>query len=311
MKNPCKSLFFLPFFLLSCASNTPVHYARNGLGFNTGLSFHAYEEKAPLLDQLITEADRYSSSLDRYAENNALYKLNHTHDEVEADDVLLGIFNAIEQSEVQALDSFSITMGKVKDAYQSAFDAKKAPNMNAIESLIQEAKNTSYEISGNKIKRIGDGEFDFGGCAKGFFLLKAKEMASKEEAKNYMYNLGQSSILFGESGIDDGSFEVIPDKYPSQRFKIKNASISTSSIFEQSYSIDGVTYSHIIDPIDGNATPKHDYITLVGEDPFILDVYSTAFMNMSVQEIDAVLEGTDIKGFVMEDGKKVYSHGGL
>ena len=311
MRNHSKTLFLLSSLLFSCTTNSTVHYARNGIAFNTAISFHVYEEKKPLLDRLMEEAERYSNVFDRYSDTNALYTINHTHDEVEADDILLGMFQALQNSDIQKLDCFSISMGKVKDAYQEAFDRKQTPNASTLSSLVEEAKNTSYEINGNKIRRIGNGMFDFGGCAKGYFLWKAMDWIQQEEASKYLLNLGRSSILFGDSGMDEGNFEFIPDPYPNQRFKAKNASLSTSSVFDQSYTIDGTTYSHIIHPSDGNAIPMHEYVTLVGENPFLLDIYSTAFMNMKVEDIGITLKDSSIKGFVIDKGKKVFSYGGL
>ena len=306
MRNPCKSLFILSFLCFSCGSS-PIHYERTTEVFSTACFFHAYEEKKEILSELIDLANKHSKALDRYDECSDLYVLNHSHEFIEVDPILLDCLSLCKVYEEDSLlkNAFSITLGDIKDLYEESYANHCLPDQDALEDKLEKAHQTSFEIEGNLVRRIGEGSFDLGGVAKGYYLLKAQEILKAKGVTKYQINLGKSSVLLGDSGVGDGIFNVSIKNHDNVRFKLKNAAISTSSIQEQSYKIDGVTYSHIFNPNNGSAISNYDVVTLVGDDPCYLDACSTAFMHMDIESI----RSSNIQCVVIKDAKVVYSNG--
>ena len=177
--------------------------------------------------------------------------------------------------------------------------------METLQARIEEARQTKVIIDGNKVQRVGKGSIDLGGIAKGYFLKKAAEILKAKRVDKYLLNVGSSSMLLGDSNIGDGSFEINPKGHQNQKFYAKSTSLSTSSIDQQSYVIDDVTYSHIIDPHDGNAIPNYDMVTFIGEDPCFLDAATTACMHMDADQIKSL----GLKGFALSGEDVKYRYG--
>ena len=306
MKNPCKSLFILSFFCFSCASS-PVHYERTIEAFSTPCFFHVYEEKKDVFTDLIDLANRCSKVLDRYDEHSDLYALNHSHGFIDVDPILLDCLTLCKtyEDDPALKGAFSITLGEVKDLYEESFASNALPDQALLEAAIERAHQTSFEIVDNKVRRLGEGSFDLGGVAKGYYLLKAKDTLKEKALEKYQINLGRSSVLLGDSGVGDGNFNINIKNHENVRFKIKNLAISTSSTQEQTHKIGGVTYSHIFNPSNGSAICNYDVVTLVGDDPCYLDACSTAFMHVELESIQA----SNIQCVIIKDAKVVYSNG--
>ena len=66
---------------------------------------------------------------------------------------------------------------------------------------------------------------------------------------------------------------------------VSNKQVAASGTYQNYYTIDGVNYSHIIDPTTGAPT-KSDLVsvTLIGEDGAKLDGLSTALINMGQEK---------------------------
>ena len=305
MRNLCKTLIILSVFCVSC-SQQAVHYQRTLVQFSTITNYHIYEEKESFLDEIVREGNAYSKALNRYEKDNQLYTLNHTHESIDADPILLGCLQRAIEIQTAFPDYYSFTMGKLKDAYEDAFEKKQLPEVSLVSSLLEEAKDTTVAIDGNKIRRVGEGEIDFGSIAKGYFLSQMKKRIDEEHLCKYYFDMGSSSILFGEYPADDNSFFVVNVKgNETISFKAKNIALSTSAISEQRHVIDDEVYSHIISPIDGSAQPLHEMVTFIGAEAWYLDALTTAAMNMPVEEIEKL----GIDGFVIDNGEVTYRHG--
>ena len=304
MRKAWKSLIILP---LLCGCNTPriEVYTRSVLAFSTVVSIQVYGHHKEVVDELAAEALKYSKALDRYDESSDLYRLNHTNDPIEVDYILADCLVGYAEFAEQLNGYFSIYLGKLKDAYLNAFKNNEIPSDSQLNELLSEANQTTLEIKKNTVQRFGAGEIDLGGLAKGYFLKEAKILLEEAGATEYVINLGSSSILFGESPIQGERYSVIPEEHPDLTFPLSCSSLSTSSIYKQSYKIGENTYTHVIHPKNGSAIARHDMVTFVGDDPFFLDAATTAAMNMEIEEIEAL--GLD--GFVIDGEEAVYHHG--
>ena len=89
--------------------------------------------------------------------------------------------------------------------------------------------------------------------------------------------------------------------------KIKNEAVNwflNSS--EQLFEIDNKIYSHIINPFTGDAKPNYDFVIVIDEDPTLTDVFSTVFMNLTIDEIKKYEQLFDIQTLVSKDHQIIY-----
>ncbi len=151
---------------------------------------------------------------------------------------------------------------------------------------------------------IGRASLDLGGIAKGYAAKKAKKKAESYSWKNYYINGGNSTMVLGEAEQNDGYYSVTwKDDLPGKKMKIKNACLSTSSVTVQGVEVGGKMYSHLINPFTGEASPSITGVTLTGEDPAMLDAFSTALMWMDEEDRLALEKEYGIQAVYYKDGE--------
>lgn len=162
----------------------------------------------------------------------------------------------------------------------------------------------------NKITLIGEANLDLGGVAKGYATKMVEAYLKEQKIVNYLVNAGNSNLLLSSKPKGDtfsigitnlqgtGYYEII---------KTKNKAIVTSSYKEQNKVIDGVTYTHLLNPKTGYPLSTYASLTLVGDDQAQLDAYSTALYAMSVDEIKEFLKNKDIDILIYGETNKIYS----
>ena len=160
----------------------------------------------------------------------------------------------------------------------------------------------------NVIQKIGDAEIDLGGIAKGYALDKAYEYLKEKEIKNYLINAGNSSILLGEKNTDDGYFTVGLNDIENAYLKLKDCVISTSSKSVQGVKIGDITYSHIINPVDGSAINENDAVIVISDKGYLGDALSTSMMMNSIDEIKAIEQIQNVKTIVIKNNNIIYKN---
>ena len=106
----------------------------------------------------------------------------------------------------------------------------------------------------------------------------------------------------------DGLFSIGLKDVKNAYLKLKNCFVSTSSISEQGVTIDGVKYSHIINPVTGSAINTNDAVVVITDDGYLGDALSTSMMMNSVEEIKNIENEQNVKAIVINDGKITYKN---
>lgn len=236
---------------------------------------------------------------------NNVYAINHATDFIEVDDDLLDILNlAIEFKEITN-GHFNILVGNVANVYKNIIDGARDDLSDAeISSYLKEINESIIEIDGNKVKINGTAKIDLGAIAKGYALKKVKEYILENGISEYIINCGASSLAMGEKS---GGYFVIGIKYDeANKVYIKNYDLGCSSSNEQSRIINGKKIHHIVNPLTCTPSNNHEAVYLIGEDSAILDILSTAFMSMEIDEIRDLCNRYDLYYIVYNDSDTVY-----
>lgn len=151
-------------------------------------------------------------------------------------------------------------------------------------------------------KRIS---LDFGGYAKGYALLKIKNLTVQAQVKHCFVDFGNSAIM-GIGHHPYGDAWKVSIENPYKRDKI----IDELSLRDHALSVSGNTPSytgHIIRPASGEKIKEDKLVAVTSEDPLDAEVLSTVFMiadttekkqiaaNFNVQDI---AEYTFLQGIV-------------
>lgn len=143
---------------------------------------------------------------------------------------------------------------------------------------------TTVEIDG----AVYSMKVDLGGIGKGYAVEKVYSLFDKYDIKNGYFSFGESSIAFKEYTDESGDYILglssprrTPETPQYLHTTIKNTCLSTSGDNVQYYEIDGVRYSHVIDPSTGKPVQTGVMsATVIGTSAARNDAYTTAIMAM-------------------------------
>jgi FAD:protein FMN transferase len=171
---------------------------------------------------------------------------------------------------VETDGAFDITAGALTEIWRSARKANRLPTRGEIGKALlrvgyRKLRGTTCAVSGLRL--------DAGGIAKGY---------AADEALVVLRDLGIRRALVAMSGdiaVGDpppgrGGWKVsVADKIVT----LKNSSVSTSGDEFQGHTIEGIRYSHIVDPRTGWALRNSDPVAVIADTAMEADAIATAF----------------------------------
>lgn len=303
MKNKSYTFLGVAIFCLSACNQEKI--SQYYQAFDTLVTISTYHNNRKEQKEIKNIILKYHSLFDKYDEASDLYQINHTNEKTLVDDELSTIIaKALEMSEISSY--FNPLVGTLSDAWKDSLKENKVLDSESIATYLNDIKNSSIALEGNYVTRTGNATLDFGGFAKGYVANQLISYAKENNFNDYIFDLGSSTVALGSKNKNQ-EFNV-GLKYLSKAYlKLKNTTISTSAVFEQYTEINGIEYSHIINPINGSATPLYDFVVVIHEDGMISDTLSTALMNEKETTTFKALETElGVKLLVGKDNQIVY-----
>ena len=80
---------------------------------------------------------------------------------------------------------------------------------------------------------------------------------------------------------------------------------------EQGVTINGVRYSHIVNPKTGSAVTNYDEVIVINDNGTYGDAFSTSMMFNTIEEIKQLEEKLNLKTIVIKDQQIIYKHEGI
>ena len=295
--------------LISCTSNfvleSKVFY------FDTLLSIKIFEkDKARLsyIKNIFRDIDELTDNYHQRDVNN-VYTINHTNEALTINHTLYDILDKAVNVSTLGATYFNPLCGDLSQLWKDSLQEKVIPSEESITQELNKMNSSSISLlDDDRVQRLGDASIDLGGIAKGYALDVVLDYLKETNTKQYLINAGSSSILLGRKNTGDGYFNVGIKDLGHSYLKLKNCFISTSSKSVQGVTIDGVTYSHIINPVTGSAINENDAVIVVSDFGYLGDALSTSMMMNTVEEIQQIEEQLNVKTIVIKNGKKTYSH---
>ncbi len=180
--------------------------------------------------------------------------------------------------------AFDVTVGPLVDLWRRSRRTKKLPTAEALQTAQKGVGFQQVELQSDPPRAVLHQEsmrLDFGAIAKGY---------AAEEAVKTMAKLGVTCTLVAIAG-DIAAGDAPPDApgwkigiaplnadnpEPSRYLKLVQACVSTSGDAYQFVQINGVRYSHIVDPRTGLGLPHRCRVTVVSRSGTTSDVLDTA-----------------------------------
>lgn len=158
---------------------------------------------------------------------------------------------------------------------------------------------------------------DVGSIGKGYAVQRVAEYAREIGMERVLISVGGNVCAVGEKepGVPWRLGIQNPDLESDEKYlvsvDVKDASVVTSGDYQRYYTVDGVRYSHIIDPDTLMPPEEFASVSIIARDSGMADALSTAVYNMSFEEGVDFINRTEgaVAMWIFKDGTIRYSDG--
>ncbi len=215
----------------------------------------------------------------------------------------------------------NVMMGSVLSLWHDArtSDSPYLPQTSVLEEAGRHVSLDALEIDqANCTVRLTDPEasLDVGAIGKGYATEMAARYLEEQKISGYVLNIGGNVRIVGTKPSGEGWVTGIKDpKNPDSAFALKlnlaNCSCVTSGEYERYFTVDGVRYSHIIDPATLQPATYFASVSVITRDSAYADSLSTALFCMSYEEgLELVSNLKEVECvWVFHDGEVKYTSG--
>lgn len=265
----------------------------------------------PAFDSLLLRVDRDLSTW----RNGSLINRINAHDRT---DTVYAFYDSTKYFSVlfdvskliydETMGFFDPTVGPLVELWGFGLSERDAVTAKAVDEVLGrigfEPSNVdmieleeNYHYKETHIRKGQPGvHLDFNAIAQGFSVDLMAELLEVREIHNYMVELGGEVRCKGVNA-DGNPWRIAIDKPKSDGerefqavVKVTNRSVATSGSYRKFYEVDGMRYSHTINPKTGYPV-QHSLLsaTVMTSDCTSADAYATAFMVMGLNDTQAFL----------------------
>ena len=319
---------FITLFISGCGqSDEPKELYLEGRTMGTTYHIKAYAKQdkldslnlLPEVNQLLKDVNQ---SMSTYIKDSEINNFNR----IPAGQVMpiSADFRAVVAESIRLGEStktLDVTMGPLIDLWGFGPDKKptKRPTDEALASMVAKIGVDKLKLTEQGLAKTIDGlELSFSATAKGYGIDKVAELLESHDITDYMVEIGGELRISGKKpNAKEWRIAIEqPDAEPGTRKVHRilapgNNGMATSGDYRIFYEMDGVTYSHLIDPVTGMPT-RHDLVSVTVLHPSAMtaDGLATALTIMGMNKAQAYAEKNDLAVYLIaksKDGLVTYS----
>lgn len=271
-----------------------------------------------MLDLAVNEIKRIEKLLTTFDENSQTNQINQqagvTPVKVDAE-----VFGLIERSiRISAITdgAFDITYGSVDkklwnfdqtmNVLPSAAQAKSMVRLINYQNIILNKEECSVMLKEAGM-RLG-----FGGIGKGYAAEMAKALLIKEGVKSGIVNASGDLTTWGnQPNGKQWTIGIVDPEHKNQAFSymnVSNIAVATSGNYEKYVMIDGVKYSHTINPKTGLPVTGIKSVTIISPNAEIADAMATPVTIMGIKAGLNMINQINYLGcIIIDDHDKIYT----
>jgi len=193
--------------------------------------------------------------------------------------------------------AFDVTAGASVQLWRRARRLKRLPPELLLDSVLKtvgfrrlklDAKNCTAELT------VPGMRLDLGGIAKGHALDEALAVLKRKGLRQVLVSAG-GDILAGAAPPEKKGWRValigLQEETKPEFLWLANAAVATSGDLYQFLEVDGMRYSHIVDPRTGRALAQQRLVHVIAPDGVTADSLATAISVMGSVEGLRLVEG--------------------
>lgn len=256
----------------------------------------------------IAELNQILSDYDSTSELMRLCRLAEPGKPVKVSPDLLTVMEHAQRVSGQSSGAFDTTVGPVVRLWRRARRRHRLPMeerlrqaMGVVDYRFVKVDRCAGTITLNKPGI----RLDLGGIAKGYAADEALKVLRAHGINRAMVD-GSGDIVVGDAPPGEPGWRIgiapldAPDGPPSRYLCLTNISVATSGDAFQFVEIDGVRYSHIVDPATGLGLTTPSSVTIVARDGISADSLASAVSVLGPEKgIELLNRLPDVEGLVV------------
>ena len=256
------------------------------------------------VDAALARVEELNAMLSDYAPESEINKLSLSSGSGKPVKVSPDLWNVLERSQHIAEitgGAFDVTVGPLVNVWRRARRQQKMPDLEMIERMKARSgyQHMKLDAVGHTVElTVPEMHLDVGGMAKGYVVDQTLKVLKAH---------GITRAVVAASG-DIGASDAPPDApgwrimispldvegAPAPRYvMLKNSAVSTSGDSHQRVEINGVRYSHIVDPHTGIGITDHSLVTVLAPDCTTTDLLETTLTVLGPEAGMKLIEGMD------------------
>ena len=290
-----------------------------GFYLDTVITLTAYTDHPELLEKGLELCGEYENLLSRTIEGSDVWRLNHADGKTvtvsdETADILRTAIEIGEKSD----GAFDITIAPVSTIWDFTSGKQIVPDAETIEEAVRLVDFRKIRMDGNDVTLPAGMMIDLGGIAKGYIADAVRQNLEAAGIKSAILSFGGNIVAIGmkpdgspwKVGIQDIDEPTGKSMMVSLNY---GGSTVTSGIYERGFTVDGVTYHHILSnrtgwPVQNGLAS----VTIFSDSSMIGDALSTAVFALGKEEGARLIENLDgIEALFIDRNRNAYGTSGL
>ena len=271
-----------------------------GFYLDTVITLTAYTNQPETLEKGLERCSEYEKMLSRTVEGSDVWRINHAKGETvtvssETAEILR---TAVQVSEMSG-GIFDVTVAPASVLWDFTSGTEKIPDEKELAAAAEKIDYRKIEINGNDVTLPDGMMIDLGGIAKGYIADAVKKELAEAGIQSAILSFGGNIVTIGlkpdgspwKVGIQDIDEPTGTSMLVSLNF---GGSTVTSGIYERGFTVDGVTYHHILSSEDGWPVQNElASVTIFSDSSMTGDALSTAVFALGTEKGARLIESLD------------------
>lgn len=299
--------------VLGAGKRSQPYIAESRFLLDTTCTIRLYDRQDPaLLDEAFGLIARYDSLWSPSLPASDVARVNAAGGapvEVDPETVAL-LKRAVQYSELSG-GVFDVTVGALTDLWDVLGENPHIPSPEDIEKARTTVDYRNIVLGGNTVAlKNPDARLDLGGIAKGYIADRVRDLLVSRGVGSAIINLGGNVLVVGSR--PDGEPWTVGIQAPFEAegqyvgtVRVRDKSVVTSGIYRRYFVLDGVLYTHIIDPRTGWPVDNElASVTIISDRSHDGDGLASACLLLGTEKGKALIESLEGVSaiFVGKDG---------
>jgi thiamine biosynthesis lipoprotein len=240
-------------------------------------------------------------SVSMWEPNSIISRINNGESNIRCDSAFIHTYLIARDVAEKSHGAFDYTIGPLVNVWGFGFEDRQKVDQAMVDSLLPLVDYRFVSLNGDQIILEKKGiKFDFNAVAQGYSVDLVGDFLADKGIENYLIDIGGEVLAKGEKpgigawkvGIEKPSLDKLAERSLEATISLKDMALATSGNYRKFYEVDGIRYSHTIDPETGYPV-THTLLSasVLAKDCGTADAWATAFMVMGVDKAKAILAG--------------------